>query len=143
DHLRYYALQSYEDAVGAAEKQGEHAAAATLARELSVYARKEGLLSVANWGQLAQARLWQAVATGADQLGVPIEMGENALLAAVIALGEAGQYDKVGALYRTLAEMPLEASRTAHYARASKRYTGARDLPIESAPLPKHLRHEV
>ncbi len=43
DHLRYYALQSYEEAVSAAEKQGEVSAAATLAREMSTYARKEGL----------------------------------------------------------------------------------------------------
>jgi hypothetical protein len=35
DHLRYYALQSYEEAVAAAEKQGEVSAAATLAREMS------------------------------------------------------------------------------------------------------------
>ena len=46
DHLRYYALQSYEEAVGAAEKQGEVSAAATLAREMSTYARKEGLGAV-------------------------------------------------------------------------------------------------
>ena len=48
DHLRYYALQSYEEAVAAAEKQGEVSAAATLAREMAAYARKEGLAAVAN-----------------------------------------------------------------------------------------------
>ena len=79
------------EAVSAAEKQGEKAAAATLAREMSLYARKEGLVAVANWGQLLQARLWQEVAKVAKERGVPAEIAENALLAAVIALGEAGQ----------------------------------------------------
>src|SRR5262249_36964123 len=59
DHLRYYALQSYEEAVAAAEKQGEVSAAATLAREMSAYARKEGLAAVASFATLTQARLWQ------------------------------------------------------------------------------------
>jgi hypothetical protein len=143
DHLRYYALQSYEEAVAAAEKQGERAAAATLAREMSIYARKEGLVAVANWGQLTQARLWQEVAKAAQERGVPPEIAENALLAAVIAYGEAGQYLKVGGLYGDLGALPLEEQRRGHYARAASRYDGAKDLSIDQSPLPKHLRHEV
>lgn len=143
DHLRYYALQSYEEAVAAAEKQGEKAAAATLAREMSIYARKEGLVAVANWGQLTQARLWQDVAISAQERGVPAEIAENALIAAIIAYGEAGQYAKVGGLYGALGALPLEELRRGHYARAASRYDGARDLAIDASPLPKHLRHEV
>jgi HEAT repeat protein len=143
DHLCYYALQSYEEAVAAAEKQGEKAAAATLAREMSVYARKEGLVAVGNFGQLTQARLWQEVAASAEERGVPPEIAENALLAAIIALGEAGQYQKVGALYAALAALPLDEQRRGHYARAASRYEGAKDLAIDASPLPKHLRHEV
>jgi len=143
DHLRYYALQSYEEAVAAAEKQGEKAAAATLAREMSIYARKEGLIPVANWGQLAQARLWQEVAVAAEARGVPPEIAENALLAAMIAFGEAGQYQKVGVLYSELGKLPLAEARRSHYAKAASRYDGARDLAIDASPLPKHLRHEV
>jgi hypothetical protein len=143
DHLRYYALQSYEEAVAAAEKQGETSAAATLAREMAAYARKEGLPAVANFAMLTQARLWQKVSAGTLQRGAPTEIGENALLAAVIAFGEAGQYRKVGEVYRGLAELPLEESRKKHYARARARYDDAQDLPIDAAPLPAHLRHEV
>jgi len=143
DHLRYYALQSYEEAVAAAEKQGEVAAAATLAREMSAYARKEGLGSVANFATLAQARLWQAVAAAAKKRGVPAEISENALLAAVISLGEAGQYRQVGSVYGALGELPLEEGRVKHYRRAKGRYGDAVDLPIDAAPLPAHLRHEV
>ncbi|WP_437523207.1 HEAT repeat domain-containing protein [Sorangium sp. So ce726] len=143
DHLRYYALQSYEEAVAAAEKQGEISAAATLAREMAAYARKEGLAAVANFAVLAQARLWQEVSAVSQKRAAPPEIAENALLAAVIALGEAGQYSKVGSVYRALTQLPLEETRKKHYARAGRRYVNAQDLPIDAAPLPAHLRHEL
>lgn len=143
DHLRYYALQSYEDVVAAAEKQGEVAAAATLAREMAVYARKEGLGAVSGFGTLTQARLWQEVAALSRRRRAPPEIAENALLAAVIALGEAGQYRQVGAVYGALSELPLEDARKKHYDRARRRYLHAQDMPIDAAPLPAHLRHEV
>ncbi|MBK8258700.1 MAG: HEAT repeat domain-containing protein [Polyangiaceae bacterium] len=143
DHLRYYALQSYEEAVQAAERQGEMSAAATLAREMAVYARKEGLPSVGNFAMLAQARLWQAVAEAAQRRGVPPQIAENGLLAAVIACGETGQYKKVGELYALLSGLPLEESRKNHYTRAKDRYVDAQNVAIDAAPLPPHLRHEV
>src|SRR6185369_3926121 len=118
DHLRYYALQSYEEAVAAAEKQGEVSAAATLSREMSAYARKEGLTAVAGFATLTQARLWQEIAVASQKRRSPPEIAENALLAAVIALGEAGQYRQVGGIYRALAELPLEEARVKHYTRA-------------------------
>ncbi len=143
DHLRYYALQSYEEAVGAAEKQGEVSAAATLAREMSAYARKEGLPAVASFATLTQARLWQEVAALSQRRKAPPEIAENALLAAVIALGEAGQYGRVGDVYGKLSALPLEEARAKHYDRAKGRYREAADLDVEAAPLPAHLRHEV
>ncbi len=143
DHLRYYALQSYEEAVFAAEKQGEVSAAATLSREMSAYARKEGLSAVAGFATLTQARLWQEVAIASQKRKSPPEIAENALLAAVIALGEAGQYRQVGTVYGSLSRLPLEESRTNHYTRARGRYNDAQDLAIDASPLPAHLRHEV
>jgi hypothetical protein len=143
DHLRYYALQSYEEAVLAAEKQGEVSAAATLAREMSAYARKEGLSAVAGFATLTQARLWQEVAIASQKRKSPPQIAENALLAAVIALGEAGQYRQVGTVYGSLSGLPLEESRTRHYTRARGRYNDAQDLDIDASPLPAHLRHEV
>jgi tetratricopeptide (TPR) repeat protein len=143
DNLRYYALQSYEEAVEAAEARGETSAAATLAREMSAYARKEGLAAVANHGMLTQARLWRAVADSGEKRGTSPEIGENALLAAVIAYGEAGQYQKVGEVYEALSRLPLEEARRQHYLRARKRYLSAEDLGIDAAPLPAHLRHEA
>ncbi len=144
DHLRYYALQSYEEAVAAAEKQGEISAAATLAREMAAYAREGG---PRRRRQLRRARAGPPLARGVRRLADarrPPEIAENALLAAVIALGEAGQYSKVGGVYRALAQLPLEETRKKHYARAGAAATSnAQDLPIDASPLPAHLRHEL
>ncbi len=143
DNLRYYALQSYEEAVSIAEKQGEVAAAATLAREMGAYARKEGLTAMANFGVLSQARLWREVARASESRGAPPEIAENAMLAAVMAFGEAGQFQKVAELYGEIGQLPLAESRRDHYARAKNRYAGAADLRIDASPLPSHLRHEI
>lgn len=143
DHLRYYALQSYEEALSAAEKQKEVSAAATLAREMSAYARKEGLSAVANFATFAQARLWQEVADAALGRGSPPSIAENALLAAVMSLGDVGQYNRVGHVYDKLATLDIEEARKKHYAKARKRYIDAQDARIDSQPLPAHLRHEV
>jgi tetratricopeptide (TPR) repeat protein len=143
DHLRYYALQSYEEALGAAQKQGETAAAATLAREMASYARKEGLPAIANFGMLSQAKLWRDVARSSIQRGAPPEIAENALLAAVIAFGESGQFQRVAELYAELAELPLSDARKKHYQRAIARYQGASDFKIEASSLPAHLRHDT
>jgi tetratricopeptide (TPR) repeat protein len=143
DHLRYYALQSYEEALAAAEKQKEVSAAATLAREMSAYARKEGLAAVANFATFAQARLWQEVADASIARGSPPSIAENALLAAVISLGEVGQYGRVGHVYDKLAALDIDQARRKHYGTARKRYVEAADARIDSQPLPAHLRHEV
>lgn len=143
DNLRHYAIQSYEEVVDAAEKQGELAAAATLAREMAAYARAQGLAGVANHSVLQQAKLWRDVASTSVERGAPPEIAENALLASVLAYGEAGQFARVGQLYRDLSGLELAEQRKGHYARARSRYDGATDLPIDAAPLAGHLRHEV
>lgn len=143
DHLRYYALQTYEEAVAEAETDGELSAAATLARELAAYARNEGLDSVAAFATLTEARLWEGMVVANERRGAPAELSENALLAAVSAYAETEQYQRVGGVYRALAALPLEAARRAHYARAAGRYVDAQDLDTGAAPLAAHLRHEV
>lgn len=143
DLLRYYAVQTYEEIIAASERQGEPSAAATLARELCAYARKEGLSSVENFARLAQARLWRQVADKAIERGLRANIAENALLAAIVASAEAGQYGDVGDLYASLAALPLEPARCAHYKRASARYVGVGNAAIDAGPLAEQLRQQV
>lgn len=142
DHLKYFALQYFEDALSAAKERGELSAAATLAREAAEYARALGMSASAAHYTLLQADLWRGVATQHKERGSPAEIAENAVLAAILAFGEMGQYKRVGQLYEELAAMDLDEMRKTHYARASKRYAGVRDEPLESAPLPVHLRQD-
>lgn len=142
DHLKYFALQYFEDALKSARERGELSAAATLAREASEYARTLGMASVSAHYLLLQADLWRAVSKQHLERGAPPEIAENALLAAILAFGEVGHYAKVGALYTDLAHMDLEPARQKHYARAAKRYDGVRDEAVEVDGLPAHLRQD-
>jgi hypothetical protein len=143
DHLKYFALQYFDDAVVAARERHEYAAAATLAREAADYARAIGLGSASAHYTLTQADLWQSAAAQQKSRAAPPAIAEHALLAAALALGEAGQFGGVGRLYTELAQLDVEAARRAHYARAAKRYAGVRDEPIDASPLPPHLRQDA
>ena len=142
DHLKYFALQYFEDALAAARENKEFSAAATIAREVADYARALGMGPTSAHYVLQQAELWREVARQHKERGAPPEIAENALLAAILAFGEAGQYSRVGKLYEELATMELEPARTRHYARAAKRYEGVRDEPLDAAPLPAHLKQD-
>ncbi len=142
DHLKYFALQYFEDALLSAKEQGELSAAATIAREASEYARALGLGAASMHYILLQAELWRGVSRQHLSRGDPVEIAENALLAAVLAYGEVGQFAKVGELYAELGLLDLEPARKIHYARASKRYEGVTDEPIDAAPLPAHARQD-
>ena len=142
DHLKYFALQYFEDALAAAKEKQEFSAAATIAREVADYARALGMAPTSAHYVLEQAELWREVAKQHKERGSPPEIGENALLAAILAFGDAGQYSRVGKLYEELATMDLEPARQRHYARAAKRYEGVRDEPLDAAPLPMHLRQD-
>lgn len=142
DHLKYFALQYFEDALVAVRDRQELSAAATLAREAADYARSLGLSAVSAHYVLVQADLWRGVARQHIARGAPPEIAENALLAAVLAFGEMGQFSRVGELYQELAALDLVASRKAHYARAAGRYQGLRNDAVETAPLPAHFRQD-
>ncbi len=142
DHLKYFALQYYDDALKEAQKNGELSAAATLAREAADYARSLGQNKASAHYVIAQAELWRQVAAAHAERGAPPEISENAILAAILAFGEMGQYARVGALYNELAGMDLEPARQRHYARAAKRYRQVSDESLEAEPLPAHLKQD-
>lgn len=133
DQLRSYALREYGEAIRFLREKSEIAAAATLCREMAAYARREGMKATANHALLQQAGMWRELAVATLERGHSPEIAENALLAAVLSYAELGQYRRAGATYVELAHLPLEPARRAHYARASNRYEGAQDEPIESS----------
>jgi tetratricopeptide (TPR) repeat protein len=133
DHLKGFALEYFDEAIAAAAEKGETAAAATLAREASEYARTLGQAASAGNYAIRQAGLWRAVARQHLDRGAPPEIAENALLASILAFGEVGQYARVGELYRELSSLELERYRREHYARVARRYQGVADEPLDGA----------
>jgi tetratricopeptide (TPR) repeat protein len=131
DHLRYFALEYFEESIAAAAERGEASAAATLAREAADYSRSLGLVSASASYALRQADLWRSVAKQHLQRGGPPEIAENSLLAAILAFGEVGQYARVGDIYRELSTLDIEATRREHYARVAGRYASVRDEPLD------------
>jgi len=128
DHLKYdFALELFDESIAAASECGETRAAATLARQAAEYARSFALSQATRDYSLKQAQLWRAVARQEQAAGAPPEVAENALLSAILAFGEVGQYSRVGELFAELGRLDLEPPRRAHYARAAKRYDAIKD----------------
>jgi tetratricopeptide (TPR) repeat protein len=142
DHLRHYALKTFDEAINAAQAQGEHVAAATLAREMATFARKEQEAAVANQAALVEAELWREVSRQNLARNGPIAVSEHALLAAVLSLGEVGQYRTVGGVYAELGKLDLEASKKEHYARAMQRYQQAQNDRLDTAKVPDYGGNE-
>ncbi len=138
DHLRYFALEYFEESIAAATERGAASAAATLAREAADYARSLGLASASASYALRQADLWRSVARQHLERGGSPEIAENSLLAAILAFGEVGQYARVGELYRELAALDIEAPRREHYGRVAGRYASVRDEPLDVTGAPAH-----
>jgi len=134
DHLKHFALQLYDESIGAAADRGEAGAAATLAREASEYARGLGFEPVARRYALRQADLWRTSAQRHLERGAPVEIAENALLSSILAFGEVGQAARVGEVYRELAALDLEPARREHYAKTADRYARSKDEPVERPP---------
>jgi hypothetical protein len=131
DHLHRHALRSYEHAIGLAQSAQEFTAAATLAREMTEYARKHGVSGVAALGTLRQSDLWLRAAQSTLERGGSPQLAEAAMVAAVLANAELGCYAKVGELYRRLQELDLTPARRDHYARAAARYENLPDAQLE------------
>ncbi len=143
DHLRYHSLRLYDHVISLAETAGENSAAATLAREMTAYARRQGLPRIATRGILKQAELWALVAQNLQKNNGPPHLIENALTASLLCNAELGQYDRVGALYQRLADLDLEAARKEHYARAVKRYESARRASLDRSLGDERLGEHV
>jgi hypothetical protein len=144
DHLKYFALEYYEEAIAAATEREETSAAATLTREAADYAQSLGLASASGGYSMQQARLWQALAKQHLARNAPPEIAENALLASILAFGDVGQWASVGQIYTELAELDLDPSRREHYARVALRFASMKDEPLETSSATSHpLRQDT
>jgi hypothetical protein len=142
DHLKEFALHYMDDAILMARERAELSAAATLALEASQYARALGNTAAAAHYVGQQAELWRAAALRHLADGDPPEIAENALLAAVVAFSEIGQFRRVGGLYAELRALDIPEAKRARYAVAALRYENVRDDKVAAAQ-PSHVRQDA
>ena len=142
DHLKYYALQYYEDFIGKAETAHEHHAVATILHEVADYARALGM-AFQGALRVREAQAWQRAADGIVASGGAAELAENALLAAIGAYTTAGMHGRAVQLFRSIAALPLDEKRVTRYRALSTRYTDARDEPSQALPLPDYRKQPV
>ncbi len=143
DHLKYYALQYYEDFISRAERAGEHHAVATILHEASDYARGVGLNFHAAL-RVREAEAWRRAAQHTLAGGGSVQLAENALLAAVGAYSAVGLHAQAVTVFRALAELPgSEEKRSKRYKALADQYSSAQDEPTRAPPLPDYLRQPV
>ncbi|HEY0250362.1 MAG TPA: hypothetical protein VGC41_02505, partial [Kofleriaceae bacterium] len=94
DNLKFYVLQYYEDFIKLALERNELHAAATLYQEAAAFASRAGLPYDRHY-QHKSALTWVRCAEKFVETGVPVQMVENALLAAASQHSAVGDYPAV------------------------------------------------
>jgi hypothetical protein len=141
DNLKFYVLQYYEDFIELALARGELHAAATLYQEAADYSARTGLPYDRRY-QAQAADAWARCAEKHLADEAPIELAENAFLAAIGCYSAVGDYVKVREMFQRLGLLPLSDRARARYSRIAGRYAGApREMP-DAPSLPDYLRQQ-
>ncbi len=141
DNLELHALRMLEHGIARAEASGEFSAAATLAREMTEYARSRGLTKVADFALYRQARLWERLALAHRERGARSDLTESALRESLLAHAELAQYDSVARLCADLEAATDDDAQRERYTRAKARAAGATQQPsaVTESGLGKHV----
>lgn len=141
DNLKFYVLQYYEDFIELALARGELHAAATLYQEASDYSARTGLPYDRRY-QAQAADAWARCAEKHLADDAPVELAENAFLAAIGCYSGVGDYVKVREMFQRLAMLPLSEKARTRYTRIAGRYASAqREMP-DAPALPDYLRQQ-
>jgi tetratricopeptide (TPR) repeat protein len=141
DNLKFYVLQYYEDFIKLALERGELHAAATLYQEAAAFAARAGLPYDRHY-QHKSALTWVRCAEKFVETGVPVQMVENALLAAASQHSAVGDYPAVRECFERLAGLELPERAKKRFGAIAQRYKGLAAPPIELPGLPDYLKQQ-
>lgn len=141
DNLKFYVLQYYEDFIKLALERGELHAAATLYQEAAAFAARAGLPYDRHY-QHKSALTWMRCADKFVETGVPVQMVENALLAAASQHSAVGDYPAVRECFEKLAGLELPERARKRFATIAQRYKGLAAPPVELPGLPDYLKQQ-
>jgi tetratricopeptide (TPR) repeat protein len=141
DNLKFYVLQYYEDFIKLALERGELHAAATLYQEAAAFAARAGLPYDRHY-QHKSAMTWMRCAEKFVETGVPVQMIENALLAAASQHSAVGDYPAVRECFDRLAGLELPERARKRFSTIAQRYRGLAAPPVELPGLPDYLKQQ-
>jgi hypothetical protein len=141
DGLKFYVLQYYEDFIKLALERGELHAAATLYQEAAEYAVRASLPYDRRY-QARAAETWMRCAQKYQEDGAPVEMVENAYLAAAGQYSAVGDYAGVRSVFEHLAALELPERARRRFAVIARRYASAVAEPIEAPAFPDYLKQQ-
>ena len=141
DNLKFYVLQYYEDFIKLALERGELHAAATLYQEAAAFAARAGLPYDRHY-QHKSALTWMRCADKFVETGVPVQMIENALLAAASQHSAVGDYPAVRECFDKLAGLELPERAKKRFQTIAQRYRGLAAPPVELPGLPDYLKQQ-
>jgi hypothetical protein len=139
DNLKFYVLQYYEDFIKLALERAELHAAATLYQEAAAFAARAGLPYDRHY-QHKSALTWMRCADKFLETGVPVQMIENALLAAASQHSAVGDYPAVRECFDKLAGLELTERAKKRFGAIAQRYKGLAAPPVELPGLPDYLK---
>jgi HEAT repeats len=141
DNLKFYVLQYYEDFIKLALERGELHAAATLYQEAAAFAARAGLPYDRHY-QHKSAMTWMRCADKFLETGVPVQMVENALLAAASQHSAVGDYPAVRECFDKLGGLELPDRARKRFQTIAQRYRGLAAPPVELPGLPDYLKQQ-
>jgi tetratricopeptide (TPR) repeat protein len=141
DGLKFYVLQYYEDFISLALERGELHAASTLYQEAGDYSTRNGLPYDRNY-QTKAAGSWAACGEQYLKDDAPVEMAENAFLAAISCYSSVGDYTQVRALFSRLSKIDLPEKKTQRYGKIASRYESVAMASEEAPEFPDYLKQQ-
>ncbi len=146
DGLKFYVLQYYEDFIALSLERGELHAASTLYQEAADFSARCGLPYDSHYQSQAGAS-WAACAKQYLAKQAPVELAENALLAAISCYSSVGDYKQVRSLFLSLGsaefrEQGLGDSKCDRYRAIAAQYEHAPTVTEESPAFPDYLKQQ-
>jgi hypothetical protein len=141
DNLKFYVLQYYEDFIRLALERGELHAAATTYQEAAQYAQQVHLPYDRRY-QAKSADTWQRCGEKYAEDGLPVEMVENAFLAAIQQYSAVADYVGVRRMFERLAKLDLSDDKRARYQTVARRYDGASGGGGDAPAFPDYLKQQ-
>lgn len=139
DGLKLDALRLHEAFVTMARRAGEWHAAAGLLREAADYCTRAGM-PYADDLRLRSAEAWLKAASEAQTAGHPLQIVENAFLAAAESFASVRAFKQVLEVYRRLLQLELPGRSRDRYRRLCERLGGDLHDAPRPVPVPEFLK---